>query len=282
LNAVGSIVDIDSRNQQLQRQIVTQYRVACEAGSRPYDKIRDAGFRCYSQFEEDGIILYVLSMVGFKTRTVVEMCCGTGDECMATNLVLNHGFDGYMVDGDPANISHAERFFRMRKDCLLFPPVLRSAWITPDNVNELLLEMGARGEVDVLSLDMDGNDYWVLDAITAVSPRLLVAETQNIIPGNLSLTIPYRPDFDSGWNKAPGEQDFRGASLAAMVKLGRSKGYRLIGAHRHGFNVFFLRSDLASDVFPEVSIDEVHDNHWTRVGQANRWPVVKDKGWIEV
>jgi hypothetical protein len=63
---------------------------------------------------------------------------------------------------------------------------------------------------------------------------------------------------------------------SACSRLGR------IGAHRHGFNVFFLRNDEGADLFPEVGIEEVHDNHWTRLGRAQRWPVVKDMPWVEV
>jgi hypothetical protein len=268
--------------QQIQRNIVNQYLLFKANKIIPYPNIKDAGFRVYSQFEEDGTILYILAMIGFKSKRVVEMCCGPGDECMATNLILNHGFDGYLFDGDPDNISRAERFFRSKKDCLLYPPVLTQGWITAENVNELLTRSGCAGEVDLFSLDIDGNDYWVWDAIEVINPRLVVLETWNIIPSDKSLTIKYEADFDSSWSKVGVEQDYRGASLLAMHKLCKRRGYRMIGAHRHGFNVFFLREDEDSHFFPEVSIQEIHDNFWTRWGQTHRWPSVKDMAWQEV
>jgi hypothetical protein len=272
----------DSVNQQIQRNIVNQYLWFKANNIMPYSAIKDAGFRVYSQFEEDGIILYIFSMIGFKSKRVVEMCCGSGDECLATNLILNHWFDGYLFDGDPRNISLAERFFRSKKDCLLYPPVLTQAWITAENVNDLLARSGCGGEVDLFSLDIDGNDYWVLDAIEVINPRLMVLETWNIIPSDRSLTIEYQADFDSSWNKSKVAQDYRGASLLAMQKLCKKRGYRMIGAHRHGFNVFFLREDEGVCFFPEVDIEEIHDNFWTRSGQADRWPLVKDMAWKEV
>jgi len=67
-----------------------------------------------------------------------------------------------------------------------------------------------------------------------------------------------------------------------MVRLSQDKGYRLIGAHRYGFNVFFLRNDIAPELFPEVSIEQVHDNPMTRQGQEQRWPRVKHLDWVEV
>jgi hypothetical protein len=273
--------DREAIYQQVQRQIVNQYRQAMLSGQRPYESIRDAGFRCYSQFEEDGIILYVLATIGLRSRKVVEMCCGNGSECMATNLILNHGFDGYLFDGDSTNVELARQFFGSRKDCMLYLPKLSCAWITAENVNDVLRESGATGEVDFFSLDIDGNDYWVWKAIDVIEPRLLCLETHNVIPGDLSLTIRYRPDFDC-WSKEGPEQDYRSVSLAAMRKLCKEKGYRMIGAHRHGFNVFFLREDIAPALFPEVGIDEVHDNQWTRTAQQQRWPLVKDMDWVEV
>jgi hypothetical protein len=267
--------------QQLQRNTVNQYLAFKSQGIAPYPKIQDAGFRVYSQFEEDGIILYVLAMIGFRTRRVVEMCCGSGDECMATNLILNHGFHGYLFDGSQQNISRAEQFFSKKKDCLLYRPVLTQGWITAENVNSLLVDSGCAGEVDLFSLDIDGNDYWVWKAIEAINPRLVVCETQDIIPSDRSLTIAYQPDFDC-WSKHGAEQDYRSVSLLAMQKLFKKRGYRLIGAHRHGFNAFFLREDEGANLFPEVSIQEIHDNYWTKWGQANRWPPVKDMNWVEV
>lgn len=272
----------DYLNQQIQRNIVNQYLLFKANGIIPYQNIKDAGFRVYSQFEEDGIILYIFSMIGFKNKRVVEICCGSGEECMAANLIINHGFDGYLFDGDHHNISLARRFFRSKKDCLLYTPVLTQAWITAENVNEMITGSGCAGEVDLFSLDIDGNDYWVWNAIEAINPRLLVLETYNIIPSDRSLTIEYQADFDSSWTKSASKLDYRGASLLAMRNLCKRRGYRMIGAHRHGFNVFFLREDEGTDIFPEVGIEEIHDNFWTRWGQAHRWPVVKDMPWKEV
>lgn len=274
-------IDVESRNQQLQKVIVNQYRQSASQGIVVHADIADAGFRCFSEFEEDGIILYVLSMIGMKTKKVVEMCCGDGSVCMATNLILNHQYDGFLFDGDAKNISSAKTFFRRKWDCRLAPPKLMQSWITKDNVNQLLTDAGVSGEVDLFSLDIDGNDYYVWEAISEIKPRLCVFETHDIIPGDLSLTIPYDPEFYC-WNKPGAEKDFRSVSLLAMKKLSEAKGYRMIGAHRHGFNVFFLRNDIAPDLFPEVSIESVHDNPWTKIGRLERWPLVKDMKWVAV
>jgi hypothetical protein len=272
----AKVLSIDRFQQQIQRSVVNQYKLFKLQSRAPYKNIQEAGFRAYSQFEEDGIILYVLSMIGFKTRRVVEMCCGSGDECMATNLILNHGFDGYLFDGDAENVRRARAFFKAQQDCHLYGPTIIKSWITAENVNQLMVQAECVGEVDLFSLDIDGNDYWVLRALEAINPRLLILETHNVIPSDKSLTIPYRPDFSA---HSSTHEDFRGVSLLAMVKLCEKRGYRLIGAHRHGFNAFFLRNDEGIEFFPEVSIQQVHDNHWTRINQRNRWPPVAEMPW---
>lgn len=218
-------------------------------------------------------------MLGISNGTVVEMCCGSGDENMSTNLILNHGFKGYLFDGSAENIKRADNFFSNKKDCLLVRPEIKQAWITVDNVNSLLSGIGAPENVDFLSLDIDGNDYWIWKAIKTINPKICCFETHDIIPGDKSLTIPYEPDFDCWTSKEP---EFRSVSLLAMKKLSEEKGYTLVGSHRHGFNVFFVRNDLVSPFFQQVEINKVHNNEWTQHGQRNRWPAVKDLGWVDV
>lgn len=271
----------DAHHQQMQQILMQQYRDNTRNGIRSHQNIADAGFRCYSQSDEDGIILYILASIGMSTRRVVELCCGNAQECMATNLILHHGYESYLFDGNKDNIDSARKYFAKRKETFSVAPNLSSAWITRDNVNDLLTNAGATGEVDLLSLDMDGNDYYIWEAISVLNPRLCVFETHNIIPGDKSLTIPYHPAFYC-WDKQGAERDFRSVSLAAMKKLSEAKGYRMIGAHRMGFNVFFLRNDIAPELFPAVSIAEVHDNPFTRRAQATRWPAVQHMPWVEV
>ena len=220
-------------------------------------------------------------MIGVDAGTVIEMCCGNGEECMATNLILNHGYKGFLFDGSETNIHAATQFFNANKDCLLVKPDLKCSWITTENVNELLTSSGVPRDVDFFSLDIDGNDYWVWEAIEVISPKVCCFETHDIIPSNKSLTIPYDPNFYC-WSRPLELQDFRSVSLAAMVKLSKRKGYRLIGSHKHGFNVFFMRDDIGNDFFPEVSIVDVHNNPWTKYGQDQRWESVKNLGWVEV
>jgi hypothetical protein len=239
------------------------------------------GFRKYSQFEEDGLLLYVFSVIGEKSKRVVEICCGTGRECMSANLIINHGWDGLLFDGDKKLVESAKKFFLEQKDCQMRQPEVINTWITVENVNELIRANGFYGEIDLLSLDLDGNDYWIWEAINVISPRVCIFETSNMIPGDFSLTIPYDPKFFFS-NKSAKLHDFRSASLLAMRNLSVKKGYRLIGGHRLGFNAIFMRNDIGLQEFPEVSIKEIHDNQFTRWLQEHHWPKVKNLPWVEV
>ena len=272
--------DIASIQGQVQKSIESHWLLAAKSGIKIFDDIKDAGFRCYSQFEEDGIILYLLSCIGKKTRTVVEICCGHGSECMAANLIINHGYKGYLFDGNQDAVNAAASFFKNQKDCYLVEPTIKTAWITRDNINDLLKNSGVSGEVDVLSLDMDGNDYYIWEEISEIQPRICVFETQNVVPSNLAVTIPYKEDYVMG--EGGFDRQFRSVSLLAMIKLSKKKGYTLVGSHKHGFNVFFVRNDLLTDLLPTPSIDEIDKCEWTRLRRKTRWPQVKNHPWVKV
>ena len=140
---------------------------------------------------------------------------------------------------------------------------------------------GSQGEVDLLSLDVDGNDYYFWETIKLINPRICVFETHNIIPGNLALTIPYNDNFYA-MDKGVVESEFRSASLLSMVKLSNKKGYTMVGSHKHGFNVFFVRNDLLNNLLPRPTIEEINDNVYTKSRIKNVWPLLKNHPWVEV
>jgi len=237
------------------------------------------GFRVHSQFEEDGLLLYIFSKIGFKTRTGIEMCCGWGSECMLANLILYHGFDALLFDGDAYSVSRAKQFFGSHPNSFLHPPTIVQQWITKENINDVIIQNGYKGEIDIFSLDVDGIDYYLMQALTTVSPRVIICETHNVIPADLALTIPYSADF----NCADGKYDpeFRSASLFAMVKLMQTKGYRLVGTNRYGFNAIFLRNDIGSSIFPEVNHADCLKDSYT-AARVKVWDRVSHLPWVEV
>jgi len=243
-------------------------------------RFSEVGFSVHSQFEEDGILLYIFSIIGTTNKQVLEICAGDGTECMASNLIINHGWNGLLFDGNVKLVEKGIKYFAKHNATWLYPPTFVQAWLTIENINQLIKDNNFNGEIDLLSLDIDGNDYYIMEAINVVTPRVIICETNNVIPDNLSLTIPYKSDFDRMDDLHP---DFMSVSLLAMKKLLNKKGYRLVGAHRHGFNAIFIMNGIAEDYFPEVSVESVHKNSaYTKFRNTNDWEKIKNFPWVSV
>ena len=100
----------------------------------PLPSFNEIGFRVHSQSDEDGILHFIFSLIGTTNKTVIEMCAGNGIECNSTNLLINHGWNGLLFDGNRKSIETGINFFNQCKDTKLFPPKLIQAWITAENV----------------------------------------------------------------------------------------------------------------------------------------------------
>lgn len=227
-------------------------------------QIGNAGLRCFSQSDEDGLLLYIFSLIGTTNKRIVEICAGDGIECNACNLIINHGWSGLLFDGNEQNIATGRSFYGRRRDTYSRPPTLVQAWVTAENVNTLVSDHQFTGEIDLLSLDLDGMDYWIWKALTCIRPRVVVLEFTALWGPYQAVTLPYKPDFRINWEREPW---CHGASLPAFVRLGKERGYRLVGTNRFGFNAFFLRNDAGQDLLPEVSPADCfkqtpHLRHW--------------------
>lgn len=241
---------------------------------------REIGFRAFSQTDEDGILLYLLSLTGMPTRKCIEICAGDGVECNTANLLVNHGYHGLLIDGKKANVEFGSRFYRDLKDTIVWPPIFLHKWVTVSNVNSLMRDAGLEGEIDVLSLDLDGVDYWIWKEITQVSPRIVVLEYYDLWGSERSVTVPYSDQFNAVWFE--GYPGYAGASLPAYVKLGRQKGYRLVGCNYLGYNAFFVRNDVGADIFPEVSVEKCLTHPKNQYRRNERLEEAMKYPWVEV
>ena len=265
-----------------QIQLMLTYR-GLVAQNHPLPRPGEVGFKCFSQTDEDGILLFLFSVIGITNKLCVEICAGDGMECNTANLIINHGWHGLLVDGDEANVERGTRFYAQSRHTYVHPPRFVHAWITRGSVNEILSNHGFSGEIDLLSLDLDGVDYWIWESIACVSPRVVVVEYQDILGPKRSWTVPYSDDF-SAWQHpvTGGSPNFAGASLAAFVKLARRKGYRLVAVNRLGYNAFFVRQGLREDLLPEIQVTECFSHPKVIEGMRGRFPTVEDFPWVEV
>ncbi|MBW6453546.1 MAG: hypothetical protein K0A92_07160 [Methyloprofundus sp.] len=260
-----------------QKLLIEKYRDSTQTKTRDF---RDISFGIYSQHDEDGILLYIFSMIGVKTYRAVEMCAGNGIECNTANLILNHRWTVLLLDGNEKNIDIAKSFYKRRIETMHWSPDIIQAWITRENVNQIIEAAGYTGEIDLLSLDVDGVDYYLWEALTIVNPRVVVLEYNHLLGPLRVLSVPYRPDFVAEFTQYG--SDYAGASLAAFVKLGRAKGYRLVGTNTIGTNAFFIRNDINPELLPEFNPLDAFKHPRAIFGMKIRYLGIKNKEWVEV
>ena len=207
------------------------------------------GAKVFSQNEEDGMIQEVFRRIGTGQRTFIEFGVETGVQCNTVKLLLE-GWRGLWLEGSAADVAEIRRSLAsyMGNGGL----TVKEAMVTAENVNDLFRQSGFGGEIDLLSIDIDFNDYWVWKAIEVIKPRLVVIEYNATLRPPMSLTVPYQPTMH--WDGT----NYFGASLEALVKLGQAKGYRVVGCNFSGTNAFFVRDDLCGEYFVTPATAEEH------------------------
>lgn len=233
-----------------QRLLYHQY---CEcAGNGNLPGIENTGYRVFSQFEEDGKLLYILALTGMKTRRFIEIGSDDGINSNCANLYFHFGYHGLFIDGNAKALRRGRRFYSKYPNPWYFPPRFLQAMVTRENINELIGNESFDGEIDLLSIDIDGNDYWIWDALEVCTPRVVIIET-HVEFGLQDIVVPYDPEY-----VFPGRHPlYHGASGPAMVNLARRKGYRLVGANIYGSNFIFVREELCGSMLPEKSAEEL-------------------------
>ncbi len=243
-SGLRAIPRILTENRTLRRE-VQQLRAALgrvelrQTAALPQDgPLRDYEFRVTSQWGEDGIIQHLLRHVAIARPVFVEFGVEDYTEANTRFLLENNGWSGLVMDGSEENIRRIKGWELYWKHNLK----AAQAFITRENINDLLAANGINGEIGILSVDIDGVDYWVLEAITCVKPAIVVAEYNALFGPDRAVTVPYDAAFQRA--KAHHSHSYYGASLAALVALGKRKGLAFVGSNTAGNNAFFVREDL--------------------------------------
>lgn len=207
------------------------------------------GFKVFSQGNEDGLIQYLINHVEIKNEVFVEFGVEDYSECNTKFLLLHNNWSGLCMDGS------TEAMEKLRTKKLYWQHTIeaKAAFITKDNINQLIKDSGISGDIGLLSTDIDGVDYHVLEAIDCISPRIIICEFNPVFGAKESVSVPYREDFSR--TKAHFSNLYFGASLRAFVNLLKKKGYKLVCISSMRNNAFFVRED-ASNSIPEVSVEK--------------------------
>jgi len=224
---------------QVQLQIYEEQLLASPRYAAPGNLAR-FGHQVFSQHGEDGIIAEIFRRIGGTTRTFAECGVGNGLENNTAYLLLQ-GWHGAWVDGSEALVAGIRTTFARQIDKGRLS--LARALVTAENVEQVFAAVGVRPDVDLLSLDIDRNTYWVWEALASIRPRVVVIEYNAVFPPGMDWAVDYRAERE--WNGTA----YFGASLTAFARLGREKGYALVGCSLNGVNAFFVREDLCGDLF---------------------------------
>jgi len=215
------------------------YKLAKIKWDRIYDNIetklqKDINLReyskaVYSQNGEDGIIDCIFKLIGTTNKYYVEFGTQDGTECNTRYLRERENWTGLLMDGDNNN-----KYINLHKE-----------FITAENINDLFKKYSVPQEFDLLSIDIDGNDWYVWNNLK-YTPRVVVIEYNSSF-GLDDKIIEYKADYYFNHTL------YFGASITALYNLGRSKGYSLVGTDNQGVNLFFIRNDLITHNFVNIN-----------------------------
>ncbi|MBU1377199.1 MAG: hypothetical protein KKE02_09915 [Alphaproteobacteria bacterium] len=237
-------IDFVQLRRQVQRSNGYQARAEIERILAPLrgdpKRLEPHGFKVYSQSDEDGIIEEIFRRLGVTTGRFVEIGVENGLECNSLYLI-HKGWRGTWIEGNQAQRPAIEQKFGSILGRRL---QVGFSWISVETINNVLKGLGVEDDLDFMSIDIDGNDIYILEAL-AIRPKVVCIEYNAKFPGNLVKQPVYNPE--ARWNG----RDYMGSSLKAITGVAAAKGYRLVGTSIVGANAFFVREDLASEAFAD-------------------------------
>lgn len=210
----------------------------------PLPRLADAEFKVFSQFGDDGIIQYLIHVLAPLPRTFVEFGIEDYSESNTRFLLVNDAWRGLVMDGSERHVAHVraqDYYWRQTLTAV-------RAFVDRDNVNGLFREAGFEGDLGLLSVDIDGNDYWVWERLDCVRPVIAVCEYNAVFGASRAVTVPYDPRFER--TRAHPSTLYWGASLKALCLLAERKGLAFVGTNSAGNNAYFVRRDRLGPLRP--------------------------------
>jgi len=234
----------------------------------------------FSQNGEDGILRFIFSEIGFDTRRFVEFGFGV-TENNSLRLMLKESFGGLFLDGSEWSVAVMNKALGA---CRIDNTRAVCEFLNLENLDTTIALHHPQREIDLLTIDVDGNDYWFWKGITCVAPRVVVIEYNASYGPDRALTVPYDAAFDRHEKHPSGL--YHGASLTALEQLGKTKGFALIGCDANGVNAFFVRHDCMTDTLRGVSATPSYVENRNRldrgISTAEQFEIISDLPYVEV
>jgi hypothetical protein len=237
----SSVVKIDELKIQ-NGKILARLNMECK--EQILTDLHLAEFKVFSQWGDDGIIQFLVTHLDIENKTFIEFGVEDYKEANTRFLLINNNWSGLIMDGSESHMN------KVKDEEIYYKYELKAfkAFVTAENINSLITNNGFEGEIGLLHIDIDGNDYHVWKAIDCISPIIVIVEYNSVFGYEHPWTVPYDKDF------------FRtnyhfsnlcyGASILSLCDLAEEKGYYFIGCNSNGGNAYFIRKDKISDLKP--------------------------------
>lgn len=220
-------------------------------------------WKAFSQWGEDGIIDWLAANVVNIPNTFIEFGVENYKESNTRMLLKSRNWRGLIMDGSSSHIQD----IRSQSIYWQHDIIAVHHFIDCANINEIIATNGFIGEVGILSIDIDGNDYWIWDSINVISPVIVVCEYNAVLGNKHAISIPYDPAFMR--KNAHHSRMYYGASIAALIHLADQKGYRFLGTNAHGSSGFFIRNDHAKKILQRIENITAYPSRFSEARDTN-------------
>ena len=222
-------------DEEIQKELILKAKLL-SFKNRYLKKIKDLSdveFQVYSQWGEDGIIDWLISKFPEIPKNFLEI--GTQDykESNTRFLLINRNWDGFLIEADKAavkDIKSQRIFWKHRLK-------VKNEFITKDNITNIINKINVPKKLGLLSLDIDGVDYWVLKELSVLDPSIIICEYNSLFGQKKSVTVPYKKNYIR--EKEHYSNLYYGASIKAFIDLMKKRNYFLIGTNSAGIMLFF-------------------------------------------
>ena len=241
-NAGRNLLTLPNDLSKLEKLITGQKILSAKSLINSYDYSQNLPlsayeFTVFSQWGDDGIIQYLINRLDIKSKYFVEFGVENYTEANTRFLLINNNWGGLIMDGSKANIDevkNSEIYWKYDLKAL-------DVFITTDNINKLIVENETPEDLGILSIDIDGNDYWIWENIDTINPIIVIAEYNSVFGIDKPWSVPYQADFVR--TEAHFSNLYFGCSLLSLCDLANKKGYYFVGCNAAGNNSYFIRKD---------------------------------------
>lgn len=248
---INNVVSNVETEKLLLNTMVQNGRIWTQLLSQKWDvrSLHETEFKVFSQWGDDGIIQYLVNYLDIENKIFVEFGVEDYLESNTRFLLINNNWFGLVMDGSESNvlkIKNNELYWR-------HDLIAKASFINAENINQLIEEEGIKGNIGLLHIDIDGNDYWIWKALKAVVPIIMIVEYNSVFGYERAITIPYKADFVR--TSAHYSNLYAGSSLLALCDLAKDKGYAFIGCNSAGNNAYFIKNEYLKDIKP-LTVEE--------------------------